>query len=131
MKLAMELRKAGHNFQFMATEHAIREWPNLFHNLTCTDTPIYPKKISLCWQSELNQCCPNLSNDSRPSLLSSYNFMAAEGRVVAAALIPPRSVREVSGDDAFAKGYHTQKVGVEHSVCQGAFPNFYRFPFSS
>ena len=42
----MQLRKEGHNFQFMATEDAI----------------------------------------------SAYNFMTAEGRVVAAALIPPVSV---------------------------------------
>ena len=44
----MQLRKEGHNFQFMATEDAI----------------------------------------------SSYNFMTAENRVVAAALIPPVSVSE-------------------------------------
>ena len=46
IKLMMQLRKEGHNFQFMATEDAI----------------------------------------------SSYNFMTAENRVVAAALIPPVSV---------------------------------------
>ena len=48
IKLMMQLRKEGHNFQFMATEDAI----------------------------------------------SSYNFMTAENRVVAAALIPPVSVSE-------------------------------------
>ena len=47
IKLMMQLKKEGHNFQFMATEDAI----------------------------------------------SAYNFMTAEGRVVAAALIPPASVR--------------------------------------
>lgn len=46
IKVMMQLRKEGHNFQFMATEDAI----------------------------------------------SAYNFMTAEGRVVAAALIPPVSV---------------------------------------
>ena len=48
IKLMMQLRKEGHNIQFMATEDAI----------------------------------------------SAYNFMTAEGRVVAAALIPPTSVRK-------------------------------------
>ena len=37
--------------------------------------------------------------------------MAAEGRVVAAALIPPRKMESVSDDDAFGTAYHNKTVG--------------------
>lgn len=62
IKLAIELKNSGHNFQFMPTEHAI----------------------------------------------SAYNFMTAEGRVVAAALIPPESMKMVTADDEFGTAHHSK-----------------------